>query len=407
MSSVRHHFALRAHPGVLLLVLAAALALAPWQAEAQSPNGRSSHTGAEVTRLAHASESVLVLGSGYREGGSGEVRSVQRRLSRAGFDPGPIDGLYGLLTTRAVTRFQQSQGIAVDGKVGPQTRRALRSPLLEPGSGYQQGGSGEVRTLQRELAHRGFQPGPVDGLYGPQTTRAVVRFQQARHLAADGVAGPLTQAELPTAQRARTRSTRERAKPASGGGHERAKPASRGGHERAKPTSGSSNERPKPAKAPPPPKTAPVEPSADHAGGGNENTFALLFILAIIATAVALVWLGTRTRRRRSIPRRPRRTHRKRRRVGDRAIARLMRLGFRYDYVRHAYVMTGLGARWGPVFEHWPEEEGGEGDQDGEPASATPIRPSPQPAESRQRSNRFRPPPERRRQAARERGDRR
>ncbi|MFL5827880.1 MAG: peptidoglycan-binding protein [Thermoleophilaceae bacterium] len=385
MSSVRHHFALRAGPGVLLLVLVAALTLAaPWQAEAKSPNGRSSRAGAEVTRNAQASESVLVLGSGYREGGSGQVRSVQRRLAHAGFAPGPIDGLYGPLTTRAVTRFQQSQGIAVDGKVGRETRRALRHPLLEPGSGYQQAGSGQVRTLQRELAHRGFRPGPVDGLYGPRTTQAVVRFQQSHGLAADGIAGPVTQERLPRAEHARTRTR----------AHERSKP-------RPAPSSSAKQPRkaPRPAK-PAPAKPAPAKPDRSHPRGGGEDIFGLLFLLALIATAVLLVRMGTRTRQRGSIPRRPRRLHRRRRRVGDRGLARLKRLGFRYDYLRDAYVMRGLGARWGPVFQHWPQQEG-------EVEPPAPIRPEPQPAELRARSNRFRSRREREREHVRERGDRR
>ena len=57
---------------------------------------------------------------------SGEdVRAVQIRLDALGFPPGKIDGIYGPLTAAAVTAFQQSRNIKVDGIVGPETRTHL------------------------------------------------------------------------------------------------------------------------------------------------------------------------------------------------------------------------------------------------------------------------------------------
>lgn len=50
----------------------------------------------------------------------------------------------------------------------------------------------QVRKLQRQLAAAGFDPGPVDGVYGPLTRGAVERLQRYCGLAADGIAGPLT-----------------------------------------------------------------------------------------------------------------------------------------------------------------------------------------------------------------------
>ena len=51
--------------------------------------------------------------------------SVQTRLHKLGFDPGPLDGIRGRRTIRAVKRFQESKGLVADGIVGPATVRAL------------------------------------------------------------------------------------------------------------------------------------------------------------------------------------------------------------------------------------------------------------------------------------------
>lgn len=53
-----------------------------------------------------------------------------------------------------------------------------------------------TRTLQRALNRLGFNPGPVDGQYGPATTKAVRAFQAKHQLGADGVVGPKTWAGL-------------------------------------------------------------------------------------------------------------------------------------------------------------------------------------------------------------------
>jgi peptidoglycan hydrolase-like protein with peptidoglycan-binding domain len=56
-----------------------------------------------------------------------------------------------------------------------------------------QGSRGEaVVALQYLLTARGFSPDGVDGIFGPHTRAAVIRFQAAKRLSADGVAGGQT-----------------------------------------------------------------------------------------------------------------------------------------------------------------------------------------------------------------------
>jgi N-acetylmuramoyl-L-alanine amidase len=50
-----------------------------------------------------------------------DVRDLQRRLSRLGFDAGYDDGMFGRQTFEAVREFQLNVGIVVDGIAGPRT----------------------------------------------------------------------------------------------------------------------------------------------------------------------------------------------------------------------------------------------------------------------------------------------
>jgi peptidoglycan hydrolase-like protein with peptidoglycan-binding domain len=81
---------------------------------------------------------VLERGAGYSSRtGSPAVRGLQRMLRALGKRPGPIDGLYGPLTQAAVERFQRTQGLAVDGVVGPWTGKSLVRRVDERRKGAQ------------------------------------------------------------------------------------------------------------------------------------------------------------------------------------------------------------------------------------------------------------------------------
>ncbi len=49
------------------------------------------------------------------------VKDVQKALSRAGFDPGPIDGRVGRKTKAAIKDFQRRNNLKADGIVGERT----------------------------------------------------------------------------------------------------------------------------------------------------------------------------------------------------------------------------------------------------------------------------------------------
>jgi peptidoglycan hydrolase-like protein with peptidoglycan-binding domain len=85
-------------------------------------------SGRPAPRRASWAAGPVAIWTGYhRNGGSDRVREVQRTLRRAGYSPGPVDGLFGPRTEQAVLGFQREQGLQPDAIVGPDTLGALRS----------------------------------------------------------------------------------------------------------------------------------------------------------------------------------------------------------------------------------------------------------------------------------------
>ena len=67
-------------------------------------------------------------GTGYvRPGGSRRVRDVQRRLTKLGYRPGAVDGLFGPRTEAAARWFQYKHGLPTSGRVDRLTLEVLRS----------------------------------------------------------------------------------------------------------------------------------------------------------------------------------------------------------------------------------------------------------------------------------------
>jgi len=69
-------------------------------------------------------------------------------------------------------------------------------PVFIPDTIAQGSSSTEVRMLQILLEKNGFDVGPVDGIFGPMTHGAVIKFQMKKGLGVDGIVGPKTWGEL-------------------------------------------------------------------------------------------------------------------------------------------------------------------------------------------------------------------
>lgn len=180
----------------------------------------ASYVGAPVTTgpPPPAPEATEPVVSRVRNSTHPLVREVQGYLAELGFDPGPVDGIFGASTERAVLAFQargldlDGNPLAVDGIVGPKTLASLRTLIFVaragtplppapaprpevppfPGRLLSAPATGpDVRMAQQRLADRGWAI-TVDGIYGDQTAGIVRQFQAEKGLLVDGVIGPET-----------------------------------------------------------------------------------------------------------------------------------------------------------------------------------------------------------------------
>jgi len=118
------------------------------------------------------------------------VRSLQDLL-RARNHPVGVDGIFGPLTEAAVKAFQQGNGLAADGIVGPLTWPKLVVQVQNGSTGDAVRGVQEVIKFHDQSDGEGT-PIQIDGIFGPSTEAWVRGFQTAVGTASDGIVGPIT-----------------------------------------------------------------------------------------------------------------------------------------------------------------------------------------------------------------------
>lgn len=174
-----------------------------------TPRRTATHTPrrtATPTPRARATATPRIRDTYLRLGSSGTaVKRMQERLISLGYLSGKADSNFNAATELAVRAFQRTADLYEDGVAGPTTLSKLysssapkaSSAAASVGESLKLGSEGSgVRALQARLRKLGYYDGAVDGSFGRETENAVMSFQVARHLTADGVAGSATLAAL-------------------------------------------------------------------------------------------------------------------------------------------------------------------------------------------------------------------
>ncbi len=158
------------------------------------------------------------------------IRRIQENLKQQDFYAGAVDGIWGPGTQQAIGKYEQEKGLQATGNINLRLINTLglsqmvagiagetaaekqpeaiarQEKAAEPGNLRQlqvRGYYGEidrkfsggaplyvsplaVRQVQMSLKQNGYDPGPIDGQWGSNTSRAIEQFQEARNLVPTG-----------------------------------------------------------------------------------------------------------------------------------------------------------------------------------------------------------------------------
>lgn len=135
----------------------------------------------------------------YYPGDKGDaVSQLQEKLQTLEYyDYSSITGYYGPITKEAVTRFQRTNDLTIDGIAGPETLTLLDSDDAKYFCIYPGDRGNDVETLQARLSSLGYYTyNSITGYFGTITEQALKEFQAQHDLTVDGKAGQNTRALL-------------------------------------------------------------------------------------------------------------------------------------------------------------------------------------------------------------------
>jgi peptidoglycan hydrolase-like protein with peptidoglycan-binding domain len=124
------------------------------------------------------------------------VLAVQSALRRTGHYGGPLDGLAGPQTREAILAFEAEADRPATGEASLELLAAIKAAkasdtgaleeLAVGGQGGQPEPDSRVAAVQHALSIAAYGPLQADGVFGPQTREAILRFQRDHSLTPTG-----------------------------------------------------------------------------------------------------------------------------------------------------------------------------------------------------------------------------
>jgi peptidoglycan hydrolase-like protein with peptidoglycan-binding domain len=160
----------------------------------------SAATALFLTLTLSMAGTVAMADDSLKRGDSGSaVETLQKMLQKVNcYDYKEITGYFGVATEEGLRKFQSTHGLDADGVAGTDTISKLQQATksdkpLNPNS-ICVGMSGQkVTDIQKRLQELGLYNEPsITGFFGPKTEAAVMAFQEAAGIKADGIVGKKT-----------------------------------------------------------------------------------------------------------------------------------------------------------------------------------------------------------------------
>lgn len=138
-----------------------------------------------------------VSGDTFKVGSYGkEVRELQLQLEKFGYFKGNSNGVFGLMTESSVKDFQEKNFYEVTGQVDENIYveiMSLEAKTEEVSDGEEVEHHNidvithrELKTAQLILKSYGYYLGQIDGIYGPKTAAAIIKFQTSYGFESNG-----------------------------------------------------------------------------------------------------------------------------------------------------------------------------------------------------------------------------
>ena len=142
------------------------------------------------------------------ESGSAKAVTIQRLLARLGYLDGKLSRRWDSDTIKALAQFLAAEGHRLAPAESDEVIRALFTAAWKKenwGSGAIQGQQlvvtkPEVKEAQGALKTLGYEPGPVDGVFGPATLSSIETFQEDLGVNVNGLLTSNTFASIQRAQ---------------------------------------------------------------------------------------------------------------------------------------------------------------------------------------------------------------
>ena len=167
-------------------------------------------TATDISQESHALKLTALASATPRKD---DVRAIQTRMRAAGFNPGPSDGILGPRTKSilvgvqsgctlikafpetpdqqirmverpaapALTSTKRIQPVALPSPASSNPSKNNSSTLID--SANPTPTNDEIQLVQVRLKDAGFDPGPIDGIMGPKTRTAILRYRTSQGLA--------------------------------------------------------------------------------------------------------------------------------------------------------------------------------------------------------------------------------